>query len=266
MLAVIMRAQNIGPLDYPFIAAMQSAGMIADEIVIASAPGDVAHLEGLAEWLNLSATVKIIEVEGGYDSDWQVRFWYAAIANTEADWYFLLDGDECLPDEMDGAVETILASGLDFGNFPVKHFFGTPHFETHAPRFYTHHTRLGKAGNFIMSNERVYRKNAPICDMIGLTERGTHLIHVAGMEFVCQVQTPIHHYGWCRSDKAFERHRELGLIAYGASQRDPQEVLKAPLNSQFDMAAEREHLTRFNGAHPNWMMSWFQDHAEDALH
>jgi len=193
----IMRAQNIDALDFPLEAALHSAASFCDEIVLAINHGGTYLINDIDFG---DCVFKTVAVKGGYDADWQVRFWNAAVEASTSEWLYLHDADECVMPGMRAELERAVKLGMLFASSPFVHFYGTPRYVIESPAFYKWHTRFGHRDRFWMSNERVYRKGAPICDMIGLTPRGTKLIHVQGSEWTYTAATPVHHYGWCRRD------------------------------------------------------------------
>ncbi len=266
--AAFFRASNLILMDYPFEVAIASALRICDEacIVIGPSKDDTrAALYALQDRYGRDR-LKLRCETWRFDRGWQEQVWNWCREMTTADWHMYHDADEAIHESHAPALRSLLT---DPHNqvliFPYIHLFGTPTYRMAGKGFYDHNARLGRSSaGYRMRNwcSDAHPKWAA-CQMIirrGDTEVDAHNIYDGGAVWV---DTPILHYGWCRTPQALaiSQAKHRAWYADGAGLQDGRVPTVQPYAYKLAERLRGGVIARYAGPHPAGLKEWFVAHA-----
>jgi hypothetical protein len=267
--AALFRASNLVAMDYPLTAALASALQICDQAVVVIGPcfDETCDLVHDLQAEHGHSRVLIRGQLWKFDRTWQERVWdWGAEMVPDAEWLMYHDADEAICESSVPAIHTAMADpDIWLISFPYVHHYCTPDYEHLAP-FYPRNTRLGR-------RSRGYRMrnwcsdetpNHAVCQMVyGDDERNAHACRD---EHVALLETPIHHYGWCRNGHAMAlsnvKHR--AWYADGDGWEDGHlEEMERPYDFKLQEKLTAGQVVQYDGPHPAVMADWFAAHEEE---
>lgn len=281
--AAFFRAANLIVMDYPYAAAIASALRICDEacVVIGQSVDDTRDVLYALQDLYGRDRLKIREERFVFDRGWQERWWNWCREMTAADWQMYHDADEAMHEDAAPAIRALLADAhLQVIVFPYIHFYGTARYRVAGSRFYTHNARLGRASaGYRMRNwcSDAHPTHAA-CQMViprGGTdippalafrrtpegiEADAHNVHDAAAAWV---DTPILHYGWCRTPQALaiSQAKHRAWYANGAGLEGGHVPTVVPHDYQMAERLGSGFIVPYCGEHPAGMEPWCMAHA-----
>jgi len=257
--AALFRASNIEILDYPYQAAIESALVFVDEVVVVvdhnSQDRTWDAINETARWLAPAVTVTSMHFH--FDRMWQEKWWDKAASCTDAEWLMWLDLDEIIDpihyDEIRGAMAE---PNIHLLNFPFVHFYGTCSWTKSMA--VTTGTRIGRRSEGYRMINTCTDKTPGLATCRAaygpqmresLLEQGPH---------IARLKTPILHYGWCRNAKAFAISQAKHKAWY--KDGDGLEDGRIPNVEPYDFKMKEGSIRKYTGRHPANMSSWLAAH------
>jgi len=267
--AAFFRASNLFILDYCFAEALESALHICDEAIVVV---DKQSQDGTLDWVyslqheHGMKRVKVLEREWLWDRMWQERVWTWSMEATDAEWFMYTDADELmLPEHAKEVHQLLRIPKVKLISLPYIHLYGTPRWQE-IKQFYPRTTRLGRRSHGFRMRNWCSDKNPrwAACQVVwGPDERNANNTKKAEGLFLAE--TPIFHYGWCRSALALNVSQTKHFAWYrdgdGLEDGHIPEVPARPLN--WAQMFRTERLERYTGPHPAFEAPWFVEHLEE---
>ncbi len=266
--AAFYRAANLIIMDYPYEAAIASGLRVCDEACIVvgqSVDGTRDAIYALQDRYGRDR-LKIREETFRFDRGWQERWWNWSREMTTADWHMYHDADEALHEEYAPKLRKIMRDPkIQVIIFPYIHLYGTAGYRV-LKGFYDHNSRLGRASaGYRMRNwcsdehpkwaacQMVIRRNGREVD--------AHNVHDDGAVWV---DTPMLHYGWCRTPQALaiSQTKHTAWYADGAGLQDGRVPQVEPYDYRMAERLIGGMIEPYKGPHPADMGPWLRNHAE----
>jgi hypothetical protein len=231
-------------LDYPFAESIRSALPLADEYVIALAPGE----DGTRERIEAIGDPRIRIVESHWNEKMRVAgFVYGqqkmvAQANCSGDWAFYLEADEVLHERDLPAIRRAMERHLGDGRvealvFDYYHFYGSPGLIAATPHWYRR-------------APRIIRNTIPSVAYDGLFFNVVESKYRTRWPRAALANAHVYHYGHVRPPQAMQDKIRSVSRYWG---KEPEEFT----GYRMDSAA----LRRFEGTHPAVMAGWLAENA-----
>ena len=269
----LFRASNFLALDYPYEAAIETAVVLFDEVVVvvdaASVDGTCTHILDVAR--RFAGHVVVVPQMYVFDREWQERWWNRAATHTDADWLAYFDLDDIFDiRHMDELQHAMADPRCHLINFPMVHFFGT---SSYIKWFMmTRNVRVVRrsAGAAMVNRCTDETPNHAACFMMYADNRMRDA-HAERGQHVHMMTQPLMHYGWARKalSLAMSQRKHHAWYADGDGFEDGHLPYDEVEPYDFKMA-ERvnlpfgdEGISKYRLPHPSVMIQWFNRHYAD---
>jgi len=261
--AALFRASNVEILDYPYQAAIESALVFVDEVVIVVDPNSRDRtwnaINETARWL--APGVIVASMHFHFDTLWQEKWWNKAASCTDAEWLWWWDLDEVIdPMHYDEIREAMDNPGTQLINFPFMHFYGTSSYVTKEPKPWRN-TRLGRRSAGFKMKNRNDPKSEVKCAACNMEyDRG--MAHGAHGKHFIQLDVPILHYSRCRRAQAVATYMAKHDAWYkdGDGLEDGRIPIVEPFDFKMKEQLETGAIQKYTGTHPACMSKWLAAH------
>lgn len=234
--------RNAESLGFPFIQSIQSVLPICDEFIVNLGKSDDRTLEMLLA-LN-EPKIKIIH--SVWNDKMRARgFMYGqqkmiAQYSCTGDWLFYLEADEVLHEQDLAAIKQAMQTHLNDDRvealaFQYLHFYGNINTIAWSPAWYRRETRV------IKSSVRSYAPDGLFWVVLDKNNKNGRYPRAI------QLEVPIYHYGWVRSEQAMNTKLNQVKHFWG------NDSIKKVDYSQIDSQA----LRLFEGVHPALVQNFF---------